>query len=71
VAQLEYQLAQSDVDVVKARIQAGQANVRDEENARLAESDKYAAYLDSSFQLEKVQMQLLRATGELDKWALR
>jgi len=71
VAQLEYQLAQSNIDVVKARIQSGQANVRDEENARLEEDDKYAVFLDSSFQMEKAQMQLLRATGELDKWALR
>jgi outer membrane protein len=71
VAQLEYQLAQANVDIVRARIQAGQSNVRDEENARLEEGDKYAAYLDSSFELEKAQMQLLRATGELDKWALR
>ena len=71
VAQLEYQLAQANVEVVKARIQSGQASVRDEENARLEEGDKYAAYLDSSFELEKAQMQLLRATGDLDKWALR
>jgi outer membrane protein TolC len=71
VAQLEYQLAQSNIDVVKARIQAGQANVRDEENARLEEGNKYGVFLDSNFQLEKAQMQLMRAMGELDKWALR
>ncbi|MBV9087436.1 MAG: TolC family protein [Acidobacteriaceae bacterium] len=71
VAQLEYQLAQANIDVVKARIQSGQGNVRDEENARLEEGDKYASYLDAAFEVEKAQMQLMRATGELDKWALR
>lgn len=71
VARLEHELAQADVDTVQTRLQAGQATLRDAENARLAESDKYAAFLDASYQLEKTQMQLLRATGELEKWALR
>ncbi|HYN15006.1 MAG TPA: TolC family protein [Terriglobales bacterium] len=70
VARLEYQLARADVDTVQTKVQAGSATLRDEANARLAESQKYSAYLDASYQLEQAEMQLLRSTGELEKWAL-
>jgi outer membrane protein TolC len=70
VARLEYQLARADVDTVQTKVQAGSATLRDEANARLAEGQKYSAYLDASYQLEQAQMQLLRSTGELEKWAL-
>jgi outer membrane protein TolC len=70
VARLEYQLARADVDTVQTKVQAGTATLRDEADARLAEGQKYSAYLDSSYQLEQAQMQLLRSSGELEKWAL-
>lgn len=70
VARLEYQLARADVDTVQTKLQAGTATLRDEAHARLAEGQKYSAYLDASYQLEQAQMQLLRSTGELEKWAL-
>ncbi len=70
VARLEYQLARADVDTVQTKVQAGSATLRDEANARLAEGQKYSAYLDAIYQLEHAQMQLLRSTGELEKWAL-
>jgi outer membrane protein TolC len=70
VARLEYQLARADVDTVQTKVQAGSATLRDEANARLAEGQKYSAYLDAIYQLEQAQMQLLRSTGELEKWAL-
>jgi outer membrane protein TolC len=70
VARLEYQLARADVDAVQTKVQAGHATLRDEADARLAEGQKYSAYLDASYQLEQAQMQLLRSTGELEKWAL-
>jgi outer membrane protein TolC len=70
VARLEYQLARAEVDAVQIRVQAGTATLRDEADARLAEGQKYSGYLDASYQLEQAQMQLLRSTGELEKWAL-
>ncbi|MCU1287324.1 MAG: hypothetical protein JWO13_3674 [Acidobacteriales bacterium] len=69
VAQLEYQLAGSDVKTVQVRMESGGATVRDQENARLAEDQKYGAYLDTTFELDKALMQLLRATGEIEAWA--
>lgn len=71
VARLEHLLAQSDVDAVNARVQAGTGSLRDQEEARVAEAAKYAQFLDADFQLSKAQMQLLTMTGEIEGWALR
>jgi outer membrane protein TolC len=70
VARLEYQLARADVDTIQTKVEAGTATLRDEANSRLAEGQKYSAYLDASYQVEQAEMQLLRSTGELEKWAL-
>lgn len=70
VARLEYQIASADVQAVLARVEAGAATVRDQENARLLEQQRYAALMDAGLELDKAQMQLLRSTGELEKWAL-
>ena len=70
VARLEYQLSSSEVHAVQAKLDAGNATLRDRENARLAENQHYLAYLDSSLELDKAQMQLLRAQGGLEQWAL-
>ena len=70
VAKLEYQLASSDVQAMMARVEAGSATVRDLENARIMEGQRYSAYLDMAFQMERTQMQLLRVTGEIEKWAM-
>ena len=70
VAKLEYQLASADTQAVIAKVEAGAATIRDQENARLAENQKYSALLDMTFELDKAQMQLLRATGQIERWAL-
>jgi outer membrane protein len=69
VAQLEYQLASTDVQTVQARLDAGQATVRDQQNAHLTERQRYSAYMDANFALEKSLMQLLLSTGEIESWA--
>jgi len=71
VARLEYQLARSDVDAMQARLEAGTATLREEHEVRAQENARYKALLDASFELEKVQIQLLRATGDLEKWAMK
>ncbi|MBZ5646666.1 MAG: TolC family protein [Acidobacteriia bacterium] len=70
IAKLEHQLSLADVDAVGAKIEAGAATLRDQENARASEHDKYAAYLNASFELQKAQLAFLRATGGLENWAL-
>jgi len=71
VARLEWQVSQGEQEGVKARMQTGAANTRDEQNAQLDTDDKYAAYLDAEFELSKAELQLLRLTGELENWAMK
>lgn len=70
VAQLEHQLAESDIETAHGRIASGAATLKDEQNARVAEHERYTAYLSASFDLDKAQVQLLRQIGELENWAV-
>ncbi len=84
VAQLDYQLSQAELEAVQARIQAaapgslavpGQPvppspGPRELQTARIEMSDKFSTYLATSFELEKTRLQLLRAAGMLEDWAL-
>jgi outer membrane protein TolC len=70
VAQLEHQLAQSDIEATHAKIESGAATLKDEQNARVAEHERYTAYLNSSFELDRAQIQLMRQIGQLETWAL-
>jgi outer membrane protein TolC len=70
VAQLEHQLAQADIEGTHAKIESGVASIKDEENARVAEHERYTAFLNSSFELDRAQIQLMRQIGQLETWAL-
>jgi outer membrane protein len=70
VAKLEYQLAQSNTQAMQTRVDTGQATIREQQQAQLDENDKYAQFLDATYQLEKTQMQLLKATGDLEHWVM-
>ena len=69
IAQLEHQLARAALDATQARIDSGQASLRDQENARASEHAAYSAFLDATYQLQRAQLQLLRLTGDLQPWA--
>jgi outer membrane protein TolC len=69
VAKLEWELAQGDLDAVTAKLQTGTANLRDQENARIEVNDKYATYLDTTFEYDKARLQLMSMTGDLQGWA--
>src|SRR6266704_339592 len=66
VARLELQLAQQNVAVLQSQFDEGKASLRDMENARLEENDKWMAFLDANFQRQQVQLELLRAAGRLE-----
>jgi outer membrane protein len=70
VAQLEHQLAQADIDATHAKIESGAASIKDEENARVVEHERYTAYLNSNFELDRAQIQLMRQVGRLESWAI-
>jgi len=70
VAKLEWQVSVGDLAGVQARMQTGNANLRDAQLAQLDVNDKFAAYLDAEFELTRTELQLLRLTGELENWAI-
>jgi len=67
VTRLELQLAQQNVSVLQSQFGEGKLNLRDVEKARLEENEKWMNYLDSNFQRQQAQLDLLRTAGQLDK----
>jgi outer membrane protein TolC len=70
VAELEIKVAEANIDAVKLQIEQGAANPRDEEMARADVANRQVELLESQFNFQQAQLQLLRQTGELRDWAL-
>jgi outer membrane protein TolC len=70
VAELEYEIAQKNVEAVETRMKDGSANLHDLDNAHSQSSEKLIALQDVTFELERNQVELLRSTGDLEAWAL-
>jgi outer membrane protein TolC len=70
VAELESELAQKNVEAVQTRMDAGTATLHDLDDARSQASEHFIALEDVIFELERTQVGLLRATGDLEKWAM-
>ena len=71
VAQLEYQLAQSGLEAAQTRQDAGTGSLHDLVDARGQASERYLAFQDADFEYQRARVSLLRATGEIEKWALQ
>jgi outer membrane protein len=67
VARLDLKLAQETVEMTQAKFDQGRATLRDIEQARLDESDRWVAFLDADFARQQGQLTLLQATGQLAK----
>jgi outer membrane protein TolC len=67
VARLDLKLAQESRDLLQAKFDQGQATLRDIEQARLDENDKWVAFLDADYARQQAQLVLLQATGQLAK----
>ena len=67
VARLDLKLAQETVEVTQAKFDEGRVTLRDLEQVRLDESDKWVAFLDADFARQQGQLTLLQATGQLAK----
>jgi outer membrane protein TolC len=67
VARLDLKLSQESLQLLQAKFDEGRANLRDIENGRLDESDKWVAFLDADFARQQGQLSLLQATGQLAK----
>jgi outer membrane protein TolC len=67
VARLDLKLAQQTLELFQAKFEQGNLTLRDIEQTRLDESDKWVAFLDANFALQQGQLSLLQATGQLAK----
>ena len=70
VAQLEYEIAQKNLDAVKTRMDGSTATIHDLADATTQASERFIALQDVVFELERNQLGVLRSTGDLEKWAL-
>ncbi len=70
VAQLEYQLAQSALEAAQTRINAQTGTYHELADASVQADERYLLYQDADFEYQRARMNLLRATGDLEKWAL-
>jgi len=73
VAGLQQQYAQEQLEITRLQMQSSNSNgpqmtPKDEQNARIAERDKYLAVVDAGFSLHQAEIQLLRLTGDLETW---
>ncbi len=65
IARLELEVARDQVSVLLAQMDEGRASLRQVEEARLAEDDKWLALLDGDYNLELARLNLLHHTGQL------
>jgi outer membrane protein TolC len=70
VAELEYEIAQKDLEAAQTRYDAGTAVLHDLDDARTYVTEKLITLQDVTFELERSQVGLLRATGDLEKWVM-
>ena len=70
VAELEYQISQSQLDAVEIRVQSSNATFHDLEDARTQTRERRDQFLDADLQFNRARVGLLRSTGALESWAL-
>lgn len=70
VAQLEYQLAQSGLEAAQTRVDANTGTLHELADARVQASERFLLFQDADFEYQRARMNLLRATGDLESWAL-
>jgi outer membrane protein TolC len=75
VADLQQQLASQQLASIRTQLQASAANPnvpqrtpRDQANAEIDERGKFVSMLNSRFDLQQAEVQLMRAQGSLDPW---
>jgi len=70
VAQLEYQLAQSSLEAAQTRIDAKTGTLHELSDAQAQAAERFLFFQDADFEYQRARMNLLRATGDLENWAL-
>jgi outer membrane protein TolC len=70
VADLEYEIAGKNIEAIRTRMDSGTANLHDLDDAQAQASERLITLQDVTFELERSQVALMRATGDLETWAL-
>jgi outer membrane protein TolC len=70
VAELEFQLAQSGLEAAQTRVDAKTGTLHELADARVQAAERFLLFQDANFEYQRVRMNLLRATGDLENWAL-
>src|SRR5271157_2751278 len=70
VAELEYQMAQSGLEAAQTRVDANTGTFHELDDARVQAAERYLRFQDADFEYRRARLSLLRATGNLEKWAL-
>ena len=65
LAQADLDLARSQLSVLLAQMNEGRASLRQVEEARFNENEKWIAFYDAQFNSERARLNVLRQTGEL------
>ncbi|MGO9095750.1 MAG: TolC family protein [Bryobacteraceae bacterium] len=65
LARLDLEVAREQVTLLLAQTQEGRAALRQLEEARVAETDRWIAFYDAGASLDKARLNVLRQTGEL------
>jgi outer membrane protein TolC len=75
IAALDQQLARQQLDILVIQSKVGTGNLsgpqmtpKDEQTSRIAEREKFIAVLNANFEAQQAQINVMRATGELDSW---
>jgi outer membrane protein TolC len=65
VARLDLEVAREQLSVYLEQMQEGRAGLRQVEEARILENDKWIAFYDAQYAVEKARWNVLRLTGDL------
>jgi outer membrane protein TolC len=65
VARLDLEVAREQLSVNLAQMQEGRATLRQVEESRIVENDKWIAFYDAQYGIERARWNVLRLTGQL------
>ena len=65
VARLDLELAREQLSVALAQMQEGRLTLRQVEETRVVENDKWIAFYDAQYSVQKAQWNLLRLSGDM------
>lgn len=67
VTRLDLKLVQQTLELAQAKLEDGKASLKEVEQDRLDESDKWMAFLDANLAWQRAQLRVLQTTGQLAK----